>query len=118
MSKFLITERQYKVITQKLISERLGVPDFILDSANTLYELVADYLKNISEKRNEYTIEQEVQLPIGDMMVDEVEININIEELDEQDETEIASMGVANRFRFDDKLLMKIQFHGERLLQH
>jgi len=115
MSKFLITERQSKVITQKLISERLGVPDFILDSANTLYELVADYLKNISEKRNEYTIEQDVQLPIGDMMVDEVEININVEELDEQDETEIASMGVANRFGFDDDILMKIQLINDKL---
>ena len=115
MSKFLITERQYKVITQKLISERLGVPDFILDSANTLYELVADYLKNISEKRNEYTIEQDVQLPIGDMMVDEVEININVEELDEQDETEIASMGVANRFGFNDDILMKIQLVNNKL---
>jgi hypothetical protein len=115
MSKIIITERQYKKITTKLLSERLGVPDFILDSANTLYELVADYLKNISEKRNEYTIEQDVQLPIGDMMVDEVEININVEELDEQDETEIASMGVANRFGFDDDILMKIQLINNNL---
>ncbi len=89
MSKIIITEKQFNNITKKLLSERLGVPDFILDSANTLYELVADYLKNITEKQNSYTINEYVQLPIGNVMINKVEININVEELDEQDETQV-----------------------------
>lgn len=116
MKKFIITENQLGSIGKMILSERLGVPDFILDSASTLYDLISNYLKTLTEKKERYIIEKNIELPIGDIIVDEVEIKINIEEFEQYEgEPDIASMGVANRFRFDDKILMKVQFKDDKL---
>lgn len=109
MAKIILTENQFSSLTKKLLSERLGVPDSILESAQTLYDIVTDYFKKLNTKEESYTLTIDVDLQIADLNVNELILNVNIEELDGYDgKAELASMGMANRFRFSDKRMFKV----------
>jgi len=109
MAKIILTEKQLGLITKQIISERLGVPESILESAQTLYDIITDYLKRLNTKEEGYTLMKDVDLQIADLNVNELILNVNIEELDGYDgKAELASMGMANKFRFSDKRMYKV----------
>lgn len=106
----IINEKQLEKIVDHLLVERLGVPDFIMDSAKELYRIVSNKLKTLKTNNSEFHFSEEVNLKIGDIQIDELELDIQIEELDWYDgSVEMSSMGVANAYKFDERVLMKVQ---------
>jgi len=116
MAKIILTENQFSLLTKKLLSERLGVPDSILESAQLLYDIVTDYLKKLNTKEEGYTLMKDVDLQIADLNINELILNVNIEELDGYDgKAELASMGMANRFMFSDKRMYKVSEKTQKI---
>lgn len=109
MKKVIITEKQYDLISKNLISEAVGVPEFIMDSAEKLYDIVSAFLKKIDKKQDEYKLKTNVNLPIGDEVLRTLKLSVHTEELaGYKGKVEIASMGVSNAFKFDRGILMQI----------
>ena len=59
--KYIITENQYKII-----NEALGVPSSIVEAGEEMYYIIADDLKSITEKEEEYEFSGEVDFTIGE----------------------------------------------------
>ena len=109
MTKIIISENQFNELTKKLMSEAVGVPDYILDSGEKLYDIVSNYLKRINSKEDNYKGFISTQLPVGDMVFETIMLEISVNELDYYDgEAVIASAGVGNAFQFDNAILMQI----------
>lgn len=105
----IINENQLGTIVDNLLLERLGVPDFILDSAEKLYDIVLNKLRTIKDTSENYDFNLNVDLPIGDFDIRRLELTISTEEFDWYDGgVDIAGMGVAQQFSFDNAVLMKI----------
>lgn len=105
----IINENQLGKIVDKLLLERLGVPEFILDSAEKLYDIVLNKIRTIKDTSGNYNFYLNVDLPIGDFDVRRLELNINAENMEGYDGgVVIAGMGVAQQFKFDNAVLMKI----------
>lgn len=105
----IINENQLGKIVDKLLLERLGVPEFILDSAEKLYDIVLNKIRTIKDTSGNYNFHLNVDLPIGDFDVRRLELNINAENMEGYDDgVVIAGMGVAQQFKFDNAVLMKI----------
>ena len=106
MKNILITENQLRLIT-----EALGVPDTILDAAEQVFDSVAQDIKSIRTKRDEYTFRGSVGIQLGDKKkidIDDYELTVNIQQPDGYDEEpQIASMGMAQFFNFDRNIMMK-----------
>jgi hypothetical protein len=112
----IITEKQLQIIGKMILSEKMGVPDYILDSASELYNIIEGYLKTLNTEQEEYTYDTYINLRIADFVLTELEINVKVNELDwYEGKAEMASMGVANRFRFDDAILMKVLLRDQKL---
>lgn len=109
MAKIIISENQFNLLTKKLMSEAVGVPDYILDSGEKLYDVVSNYLKRINRKEDNYKGFITTQLPVGDMVFETIMLDVRVNELEDYDgEAVIASAGVGNAFRFDNAILMQI----------
>jgi hypothetical protein len=105
----IINENQLSVIVDKLLIERLGVPENILDSAEVLYDLISQKLKTIKDASEDYNFYMNVNLLIGDFEIEKVELTINTEEMEGYGGgVDILGMGVSQQFRFDNAVLMKI----------
>lgn len=117
MSKILITEEQLKKITKNLMSEAVGVPEGVTKSADELYGIVSNLLKSITHKDNEYEFDvEDVNLDVSNIEFDSLNLTVQVEEVDEYDgKAVIASMGVGNRFKFDDSILMQINFQDKSI---
>ena len=109
MTKIIISENQFNELTKKLMSEAVGVPDYILDSGEKLYDIVSNYLKRINSKEDNYKGFITTQLPVGDMVFETIMLVISVNELEGYDgETVLASAAVGNAFRFDNAILMQV----------
>jgi hypothetical protein len=105
----IINENQLGKIVDNLLLERLGVPDFILDSAEVLYDIVLNKLRTIKDTSENYNFNLNVDLPIGDFDIRRLELTISTEEFDGYDGgVDIAGMAVSQQFKFDNAVLMKI----------
>jgi hypothetical protein len=105
----IINENQLGKIVDKLLLERLGVPEFILDSAEKLYDIVLNKIRTIKDTSGNYNFHLNVDLPIGDFDVRRLELTISAENIEGYDGgVVIAGMGVAQQFKFDNAVLMKI----------
>jgi hypothetical protein len=105
----IINENQLGKIVDKLLLERLGVPDFILDSAEVLYDIVLNKIRTIKDTSENYEFNLNVDLPIGDFDIRRLELTISTEEYEGYTGgVDIAGMGVAQQFSFDNAVLMKI----------
>jgi len=105
----IINENQLGKIVDKLLLERLGVPDFILDSAEVLYDIVLNKIRTIKDTSGNYGFNLNVDLPIGDFEIRRLVLTINAEEFDGYDGgVDIAGMAVSQQFKFDNAVLMKI----------
>ena len=110
MAKIIITEKQMDLIVKNLLSEAVGVPEGIIESAEELYEIVANLLKGMEDyDTTQLFTEDDLDLTISDYKIHELELKIQIHEMDHYDgPVEIISAGVANQFKFDRKILMKV----------
>ena len=106
MKNILITENQLK-----LISEALGVPDTILDVAEQVFDSVAQDIKSIRTKKDEYIFRGNVGVQLGDKKkidIDDYELTVNVVYPDDYDEEpQIMSMGMVQQFNFDRNIMMK-----------
>jgi hypothetical protein len=104
--KIIITENQLK-----FINEALGVPEKILDAAEVLFDIVANNIKSINQKENEYGFRGKLDFELGGkkkIVIDSYELHVEVEKLDGYDgEVMITSMGMAQSFKFDRKVMMK-----------
>ena len=103
--KIIITENQLK-----LIKEAVGVPEGILQAGEQLYEIVSDVLSSITETEEEYKFEiDDKELQISDIIINHITLIVEVHEGEDYDGNPIiASMGVSNEFRFDNRILMQI----------
>ena len=109
MKNILITENQLRLITEKL-----GVPDSILDAAEEIYQLSLEHVKSIDSKQDEYVFEDDVDIELGGkkkITIDELELSVKTEYFSEfRGKPEVISMGMGQIFTFDtDELMKKIQ---------
>ena len=106
----IITENQLEVIVNNLlITEKLGVPENILDSAAILYDIIEQYLRGLNYESEEYMYATNVDLQIEDITLKRLELDVNVNVFDSYEgKAELVSIGVGSRFRFDNKILMKI----------
>ena len=119
MAKIIISENQFNLLTKKLMSEAVGVPDYILDSGEKLYDIVSNYLKRINRKEDNYKGFISTQLPVGDMVFETIILDVRVNELEDYDgEAVIASAGVGNAFRFDNAILMQINQMDRQIELH
>lgn len=106
MKNILITENQLK-----LISEALGVPDTILDVAEQVFDSVAQDIKSIRTKKDEYIFRGNVGVQLGDKKkidIDDYELTVSVVYPDDYDEEpQIISMGMVQQFNFDRNIMMK-----------
>jgi hypothetical protein len=106
MKNIIITENHLRYIT-----EALGVPDNILGAAEELFDIVAQNIKSINYKSDEYNFDGNIDIELGynkKIVIDHYEILVQVKEFDEYDgKPEIMSMGMGQTFKFDRDLMMK-----------
>ena len=106
MRNIVITESQLRLIT-----EALGVPDYILDAADMLYDIVEQHIKSIDTIEDEYEFDGDIEFELGDkkkVKIDSYELTVNIEKIDgEEGVLDIVSMGMAGSFGFNRNKFMK-----------
>ena len=106
MKNIIITESQLRLIT-----EALGVPDNILEAADTLYDIVEKDIKSIDSIKDEYEFDGDIELELGDkkkIKIDSYNLEVNIETVDgEEGVLDIISMGMAGAFGFNRDVYMK-----------
>jgi hypothetical protein len=104
--KIIIRESQLN-----LINEALGVPDNILDAADTLYDIVERDIKSIRDIQDEYNFDGELEFELGDkkkIKIDSYTLTVKIEEIeDEEGVLDIVSMGMGGAFGFNRDVYMK-----------
>jgi hypothetical protein len=111
MANILITEKQMKTLSKKLISEALGVPDYVLDAAEILYDKVKEHIQSIDDAQEEYEFDGYVDFVLGGkkkVEIDSYKLKVNVEEFNGYEGVlDIMSMGVAGRFNFSRDKYMK-----------
>jgi uncharacterized protein YgfB (UPF0149 family) len=120
MGKIILTERQIELIVKNLLNEAVGVPEHIIESAEELYEIVTNELKRLNgySNKQDFTIGG-LNLKISDYVINSVELNVEIHEPnDYEGPVVIASAGVANQFKFDKKILMKVHKEDNTIELH
>jgi hypothetical protein len=104
--KIIISESQLS-----LIKEALGVPNYILDAAEMLYDVVEKDIKSIDSIEDEYEFDGDIEFELGDkhkVMIDSYELKINIETIDGKEGVlDIISMGMSGGFGFNRDVFMK-----------
>jgi hypothetical protein len=110
MTKIIITERQMDLIVKNLLSEAVGVPEGIIESAEKLYEIILNLLKGMDDYNTTQTFtENNLDLTISDYKIHELELRVEINEMDDYDGPLVMmSAGVSSQFNFDKKILMKV----------
>jgi hypothetical protein len=110
MKKYIISEKQLGFLTNKLVTEAVGVPENILNAGKQLYEIVHEELTKISpgNKSSEFVVD-EVDIEIGGIIFDMLKLTVNVEYYDQYSgPTIMTSMGMENEFNFDENILMQV----------
>jgi hypothetical protein len=107
MRNIVITESQLKLIT-----EALGVPDYILDAAEILYDVVEKDIKSIDDIEDEYEFDGEIEFELGGkhkVMIDSYELKVEIKSVEGHGDgvLDIISMGMSGGFAFNRDVYMK-----------
>ena len=110
MAKIIITENQMDLIVKNLLSEAVGVPEGIIESAEELYEIILNLLKGMDDYDTTQTFtENNLDLTISDYKIHKLELRVEIHEMDDYDGPLVMmSAGVSSQFNFDKKILMKV----------
>ena len=105
--RIIITESQLKIL-----NEVVGVPENILDAAEKLYNEVEKHVKSIDTKEEEYEFDGSLDVEMGTkkkIQITDYELTVKIEEVENyKGKPDIISMGVAQDFMFDRRILMKV----------
>lgn len=112
MAKIIITEKQMDLMVTQLLSEAVGVPKSIIESASELYEIILSQIKNLDrhDTKQEF-YEEDLNLSISDYIIDELDLTVTIDEIDGYDGPVVmTSAGVSNDFTFDRDVLMKVNY--------
>lgn len=110
MAKIILTESQFNNLTKSLVSEAVGVPEYALESGEVLYDLVSNELKSITEKEENYSFDlKNIELNVGNDTFDHLTIDVEVRQIEGYDgPVVIPSMGVGNRFKFDEGIMMQV----------
>ena len=104
--KIIITESQCRII-----NEALGVPDNILNASEELFNIVAQNIKSINYKSDDYNFEGDVDIELGynkKIVIDHYELLVDVKNYDGYEgDVDIASMGMSQTFKFDKDIMMK-----------
>ena len=104
--KIIITESQLN-----LINEALGVPDNILDAADTLYDIVEQNLNKINSQKDEYQFKGKLKFEIGGkkkVKINSYILTVYIEQIDDEEGVlDIVRMSVEGGFFFNRDTYMK-----------
>jgi hypothetical protein len=116
MKNIFFTESQLNLISKKLITEAVGVPEGILDEAEKLYNFISEQLKRIDTKESNYEFGSTFEINILDLKLKEVEVEVSVETVDEYDgKMVIGSMGVYSHSRFEPGIKMVIVLQNSEL---
>ena len=79
MAKIIITEKQMDLMVTQLLSEAVGVPKSIIESASELYEIVLSQIKNLDrhDTKQEF-YEEDLNLTISDYIIDELDLTVTM----------------------------------------
>lgn len=106
MKNILITENQLRLIT-----EALGVPESLLNIAEEVYLMIAEDLKSITEKEDEYEFHNWTNFEIGGkkkIKIEKIETTVKTEYFSKQTgKPELISMGMGQSFQFDRNVKLK-----------
>jgi hypothetical protein len=88
------------------LTEALGVPENILESAEKLYKNIKIYIDNLDDPiEDTYTFNKKISLRISEMMINEVEVELGFTETTQVDEVRYYSMSYSHKSKFDDRKL-------------
>lgn len=91
-------------MNKKILNERLGVPEGIIDASKNLYNDIIDiFFKKLSKYKRTYnfTIKPELPYQIKDFTIDKVELEITLHETDQTDVVDLIGMSVQSTFSKD-----------------
>jgi hypothetical protein len=104
------------------ITERLGVPDKIIDSATNLYDLILSHFEDKSSdtstlSEGEYKTDLPIKIEIADLKFKSFQFRVNLLTHESDDKVDIISWGVASmpdstddyKLYYDKKLIDKIK---------
>ena len=103
--KIILTENQFRIL-----QEAVGVPEGILQAGEELYNLVSDELKTIDTTEESYSFKIYSDLVISDVTFTKINLEIDVEEVEDfpYEHPVIASMGVGNKFNFDEGVMLQV----------
>ena len=81
------------------ITERLGVPDKIIDSATNLYDSILSHFNSKSKdtiSEGEYSVNLPIQIEIADLKFNSVEFGVNLISYQSDNKVDVISWGVAS----------------------
>lgn len=91
-------------MNKKILNERLGVPEGIIDVSKILYNDIIDiFFKKLSKYKRTYNFSIKPKLPyqIKDFTIDKVELEITLHETDQTDVVDFIGMSVKSSFSKD-----------------
>jgi hypothetical protein len=91
-------------MNKKILNERLGVPEGIIDVSKNLYNDIIDiFFKKLSKYKRTYnfTIKPKLPYQIKDFTIDKVELEITLHETDQTDVVDFIGMSVKSNFSKD-----------------
>jgi hypothetical protein len=116
MAKFIITEKQMDFIKRNLLIEAVGVPEGIIEVAETLYDVVLGLSKKMN-KDSEQNFNTNIDLKISDVHIKHLELTIKVEEEEWYDsDFEVSRFGVITDFKFDENLLLKVNDKNDSIV--
>jgi hypothetical protein len=96
----ILKESELRVSIKKVLLERLGVPEGILETAEKLYkDLMKDLVRNnFEENKNEYVFYFKVNYKISDLEIDSVKVLFQINEWKDSSKKDYVILGFATPF--------------------
>jgi len=88
------------------LTEALGVPENIVESAEKLYKNIKNYINNLEDPiEEEYEFTKSISLRISDLTIDEITMTLEFHETSQVDEVRYYSMAFSHQSKFDDSSL-------------
>ena len=113
----VITEQQLELIIDRLLLEKVGVPENILNSSIMVYEVIKRYFDNKPPKQNTYTISKTMDIHIGEMTFPKIEITINIDDENYNvDKVHPTSFGMGSSFGFNRKINYIVNVNSDTIV--
>ena len=95
-----IKESELRLTIRKVLLERLGVPQGILETSEKLYEDLMEVLEQntFDENENEYEFDFDVNYKVSDLEIDSVNVFFEINKWNDSSKTDYITLGFATTF--------------------